>query len=259
MTSVCPCSKAISDRGAHNQRGWVTIESAPATPTGEVWFDDLIAIAESAGSSPVYALLKRPDERYVTMAGYDNPVFVEDMARNVALALRQDHADRRVHGAAWSTTKASITTPPTPNIAMDRCATGAAEHGAWLMAIRRSRHGAHRRHLRQPQALPRSAQLRLRDLRSVGQVRGSPRGRGGLSRGHRCGTGDRPVRRGALAGRARSSAASWGTRRRLWVCSAGYGLIPCRRPLHPYAATFASGSPDSVGDTVARCGRGGAG
>lgn len=90
VTSVCPCSKAISDRGAHNQRGWVTIEIRPGDPAGEVWFDDLIATAESAGSSPVYALLKRPDERHVTMAGYDNPVFVEDMARTIALALRQD-------------------------------------------------------------------------------------------------------------------------------------------------------------------------
>jgi GTP cyclohydrolase I len=90
VTSVCPCSKAISDRGAHNQRGWVTIEARPSDPTAEVWFDDLIAIAESAGSSPVYALLKRPDERHVTMAGYDNPVFVEDMARTVAQALSKD-------------------------------------------------------------------------------------------------------------------------------------------------------------------------
>jgi len=90
VTSVCPCSKAISDRGAHNQRGWVTIDVRPEDPIGELWFDDLITIAESAGSSPVYALLKRPDERYVTMAGYDNPVFVEDMARTVAQALRND-------------------------------------------------------------------------------------------------------------------------------------------------------------------------
>lgn len=90
VTSVCPCSKAISDRGAHNQRGWVTIDARPSDPTGELWFDDLITVAETAGSSPVYALLKRPDERHVTMAGYDNPVFVEDIARTVALALSKD-------------------------------------------------------------------------------------------------------------------------------------------------------------------------
>jgi GTP cyclohydrolase IB len=89
VTSVCPCSKAISDRGAHNQRGYVTVVAEPADGS-QIWFDDLIEVAEASGSSPVYALLKRPDERHVTMAGYDNPVFVEDMARQVAVALRQD-------------------------------------------------------------------------------------------------------------------------------------------------------------------------
>ncbi|MFD1547352.1 GTP cyclohydrolase FolE2 [Nonomuraea guangzhouensis] len=87
VTSVCPCSKAISDRGAHNQRGHITIEIKPSNHSTDLWFDELIDIAESAASSPVYALLKRPDERYVTMAGYDNPVFVEDMVRNVCLVL----------------------------------------------------------------------------------------------------------------------------------------------------------------------------
>jgi GTP cyclohydrolase I len=89
VTSVCPCSKAISDRGAHNQRGYVTIEVEPE-PGEQIWFDELIDVAEASGSSPVYALLKRPDERHVTMAGYDNPVFVEDMARHVAVVLRND-------------------------------------------------------------------------------------------------------------------------------------------------------------------------
>ncbi|WP_024875946.1 GTP cyclohydrolase FolE2 [Saccharomonospora piscinae] len=90
VTSVCPCSKAISDRGAHNQRGWVTIDAQPNDPRGELWFDDLIEVAEAAGSSPVYALLKRPDERHVTMAGYDNPKFVEDIARDIARTLDTD-------------------------------------------------------------------------------------------------------------------------------------------------------------------------
>jgi GTP cyclohydrolase I len=90
VTSVCPCSRAISDRGAHNQRGWVTIDARPSVAAGDLWFDDLIDIAEAAGSSPVYALLKRPDERHVTMAGYDNPVFVEDMARSVVEALTRE-------------------------------------------------------------------------------------------------------------------------------------------------------------------------
>ncbi|MEV0731902.1 GTP cyclohydrolase FolE2 [Polymorphospora sp. NPDC050346] len=98
VTSVCPCSKAISDRGAHNQRGYVTIEARPAVDA-QLWFDDLIDVAEASASSPVYALLKRPDERHVTMAGYDNPVFVEDMARHVVVAMRSDKriARFRVH------------------------------------------------------------------------------------------------------------------------------------------------------------------
>ncbi|WP_198654730.1 MULTISPECIES: GTP cyclohydrolase FolE2 [Nocardia] len=91
VTSVCPCSKAISDRGAHNQRGWVTIGVRARDPRGDLWFDDLITVAELSGSSPVYSLLKRPDERHVTMAAYDNPVFVEDMARNVVTVLRRDN------------------------------------------------------------------------------------------------------------------------------------------------------------------------
>lgn len=90
VTSVCPCSKAISDRGAHNQRGWVTIDAEPHDSCGTLWFDDLIDVAEASGSSPVYALLKRPDERHVTMAAYDKPVFVEDIARDVARALDAD-------------------------------------------------------------------------------------------------------------------------------------------------------------------------
>ncbi|GAA2215704.1 GTP cyclohydrolase FolE2 [Nonomuraea monospora] len=87
VTSVCPCSKAISDRGAHNQRGHITIEVKPCDRATDLWFDELIDIAEGAASSPVYTLLKRPDERHVTMAGYDNPVFVEDMVRNVCQVL----------------------------------------------------------------------------------------------------------------------------------------------------------------------------
>lgn len=124
VTSVCPCSKAISDRGAHNQRGWVSID-ARLQPAAELWFDDLIAVAEDAGSSPVYALLKRPDERHVTMAAYDNPVFVEDMARTVAQAVQHDRRiaafrvrvvnDESIHNHAayarlpWTTTTAPLT------------------------------------------------------------------------------------------------------------------------------------------------------
>ncbi len=93
VTSVCPCSKAISDYGAHNQRGSLTIDAVPATDDSDrpaLWFDDLIAVGEASGSSPVFPLLKREDERHVTMAGYDHPVFVEDMVRHAADLLRSD-------------------------------------------------------------------------------------------------------------------------------------------------------------------------
>lgn len=93
VTSVCPCSKAISDYGAHNQRGLITIKVCPSQRDGEfdlIWIEEVIAIAEASASSPVYPLLKRADERYVTMAGYDKPVFVEDMAREATLQLRAD-------------------------------------------------------------------------------------------------------------------------------------------------------------------------
>lgn len=94
VTSLCPCSKAISDYGAHNQRGQVTIEvRSQSTEEGLpalVWIEELIEAAESSASAPVYALLKRQDERHVTMQAYDNPVFVEDLVRNVAMKLQAD-------------------------------------------------------------------------------------------------------------------------------------------------------------------------
>jgi len=78
VTTLCPCSKEISDYGAHNQRGYVTLEvRTRKNRRGEweiVWIEELIEIAERSGSAPVYALLKRPDERHVTMQAYDNPV-----------------------------------------------------------------------------------------------------------------------------------------------------------------------------------------
>ena len=94
VTSLCPCSKAISDYGAHNQRGQVTIDirtgnTAEGLPA-LVWIEELIEAAESSASAPVYPLLKRQDERHVTMQAFDNPVFVEDLVRNVALKLQAD-------------------------------------------------------------------------------------------------------------------------------------------------------------------------
>jgi MptA/FolE2 family GTP cyclohydrolase len=93
-TSLCPCSKQISDYGAHNQRSHVRIA---ADLSGEVTIDELIGIAERSASCEVYGLLKRADEKYVTERAYDNPKFVEDLVRDVALALNQDpHIDHYV-------------------------------------------------------------------------------------------------------------------------------------------------------------------
>ena len=82
VTTLCPCSKAISARGAHNQRGTVTLAVRFSHP---VWIEDLIELVEASASSPLYSILKRPDEKFVTEAAYDNPVFVEDLVRNVAV------------------------------------------------------------------------------------------------------------------------------------------------------------------------------
>lgn len=84
--TLCPCSKAISDRGAHNQRGMVTISAESASPLAP---EILIDIAESSGSCALFSVLKRPDEKFVTERAYDNPVFVEDVVRNAAILLRK--------------------------------------------------------------------------------------------------------------------------------------------------------------------------
>lgn len=85
VTSLCPCSKNISDYGAHNQRSHVTVT---IQTNNFVWIEDLIAIVEKQASSELYGLLKRPDEKYVTEKAYDNPKFVEDMVRDIATELK---------------------------------------------------------------------------------------------------------------------------------------------------------------------------
>ena len=94
VSTLCPCSKEISEFGAHNQRGFVTVDvRTERNPDGSfilVWIEELIDIVESSASSPVYTILKRPDEKYVTEQAYNNPVFVEDIVRNVAEKLRND-------------------------------------------------------------------------------------------------------------------------------------------------------------------------
>jgi GTP cyclohydrolase I len=87
VTSLCPCSKRISDRGAHNQRSHVTVTAR----TNEfVWIEEIVDLVEKQGSSELYGLLKRPDEKHVTERAYDNPKFVEDMVRDVAAVLNLD-------------------------------------------------------------------------------------------------------------------------------------------------------------------------
>jgi GTP cyclohydrolase I len=89
ITSLCPCSKEISDYGAHSQRGRVEVE-VETVGTDHLTPDELLTLVEAAASAPIYPLLKRADERHVTMQAYDKPAFVEDVARDVALALNRD-------------------------------------------------------------------------------------------------------------------------------------------------------------------------
>lgn len=87
VTSLCPCSKKISDYGAHNQRSHVTVT---ATLGDHVWIEEIVELVEKQASCEVFALLKRPDEKYVTERAYDNPKFVEDMVRDVAGQLNAE-------------------------------------------------------------------------------------------------------------------------------------------------------------------------
>jgi len=87
VTSLCPCSKKISERGAHNQRSHVTIT---VRTSRSVWIEEVVSYAEEQASSELYGLLKRPDEKFVTERAYDNPKFVEDMVRDVAATLNRD-------------------------------------------------------------------------------------------------------------------------------------------------------------------------
>ena len=87
VTSLCPCSKKISEYGAHNQRSHVTVT---AHTKDFVWIEEIIDLVEKQASAELYGLLKRPDEKFVTERAYDNPKFVEDMVRDVAALLNLD-------------------------------------------------------------------------------------------------------------------------------------------------------------------------
>lgn len=87
VTTLCPCSKAISIHGAHNQRGLVTFALRFSEP---IWIEDLIRLVEDCASSELYSLLKRPDEKAVTERAYENPVFVEDLVRAIAARANRE-------------------------------------------------------------------------------------------------------------------------------------------------------------------------
>jgi len=87
VTTLCPCSREISEFGAHNQRGYVSVR---VRSQGMLWLEDVIDMIEATGSAPLYPVLKRPDEKFVTEQAYSNPRFVEDMVREVALAFDKD-------------------------------------------------------------------------------------------------------------------------------------------------------------------------
>ncbi|WP_456379067.1 GTP cyclohydrolase FolE2 [Thiolapillus sp.] len=91
VTSLCPCSKSISDHGAHNQRSHVTVT---VSTDDFIWIEEIIELVESEASSELYSLLKRPDEKFITERAYDNPKFVEDVVRDVAGRLNDDQRIR---------------------------------------------------------------------------------------------------------------------------------------------------------------------
>ncbi len=92
VKSLCPCSKAISEYGAHNQRSWIDVSVRAAD---FLWIEDVIEAVESCASSPVYALLKREDEKWVTEKAYENPKFAEDLVRDIVLKVRE------LDGVSW--------------------------------------------------------------------------------------------------------------------------------------------------------------
>jgi GTP cyclohydrolase I len=98
VTSLCPCSKEIADYSAHSQRGYVQVDVVDRSwIAGEpgLWPEELLDLCDQAASAPIYPILKRPDERHVTMLAYDKPAFVEDLARDIAVGLK---GEERIDG-----------------------------------------------------------------------------------------------------------------------------------------------------------------
>lgn len=125
VATLCPCSKAISDAGAHNQRTHVVVE---LRSDGIVWIEEVVRWVEESASCPLYPVLKRIDEKYVTERAYANPRFVEDVVREVVLRLRSDsrvrwtrveaHSHESIHNhnafaeAEWSAAEAGTGARP---------------------------------------------------------------------------------------------------------------------------------------------------
>jgi GTP cyclohydrolase I len=146
VTTLCPCSKSISEYGAHNQRSRVAVS---LRLSGMVWIEDVVEAVESCASAPLYALLKREDEKWVTEHAYDNPRFVEDLVREVVLALRV------LPGVSWVRVEgenmeaihkheayAVATWPQTDPEPGEQSPSKAEEHpefGPWLSSQRRVR------------------------------------------------------------------------------------------------------------------------
>lgn len=89
VTTLCPCSKAISKYGAHNQRALISVKVS-YDEKNQIWIEDLVKMIEKCASSEIYSLLKRPDEKFVTEKAYEKPKFVEDILRDVVLELRKN-------------------------------------------------------------------------------------------------------------------------------------------------------------------------
>ena len=127
VKSLCPCSKSISQYGAHNQRSLVDVE---VRSDQHVWIEEVVEAVERCASAPLFALLKREDEKYITELAYDNPKFVEDLVRDVVIALREIPTVRWLRVSAdnqesihnhsaygqieWSADSEASPTPPTP-------------------------------------------------------------------------------------------------------------------------------------------------
>ena len=148
VKSLCPCSKAVSDYGAHNQRSLVAVD---VRATDHIWLEDLIEAVEACASAPLYALLKRDDEKFVTEQAYDNPKFVEDLVRDVVLAVRalpgvrwlkvraSNQESIHNHSATaeieWSADQPPVLSAPPPTTE----ARGRPAFGAWLKSQRTAR------------------------------------------------------------------------------------------------------------------------